>query len=205
MWAKNRGEAVVFVGGFLLPLAAFAAIAAVVAGRSPPAWDADVIRLADRHYDRPIVDALDFGLRLSIGVGAAICGGAVILLLRRSKNRDALLWALVVAGVVALDLALKGLFRRPSYGTHGGGYSFPSGNAMASAAIAAALVFTASARWRRRALVGGVAAVVAYGVTLVYSLWHYPSDIVAGWSLAVAWVTAVWLALRRTPPRERRR
>jgi undecaprenyl-diphosphatase len=46
--------------------------------------------------------------------------------------------------------------------------------------------------------------VIAYGGLLVFQLWHYPSDVMAGWCIALAWVTGVWLALRRAASRRLR-
>jgi membrane-associated phospholipid phosphatase len=96
-----------------------------------------------------------------------------------------------------LDPLLKSIFDRPPIGDLGGDYSFPSGNAMASVVIVGGMALSAAAPWRRRTLALGVPIIVGYGVVLVYQLWHYPSDVVAGWCIAVAWMTALWLALGR--------
>ena len=71
---------------------------------------------------------------------------------------------------------------------------------MGSMAILVALALTSSPRWRRRALIIGVPLLVAYGVGLVYAWWHYPFDVVAGWCIALAWVTGMWLAFHRLRP-----
>jgi len=99
--------------------------------------------------------------------------------------------------VPLLDVLLKEIFRRPALGGHEGSYAFPSGSAMGSAAIAAAIFIASSPRWRRRVLAVAVPVLVAYGALLVYAWWHYPTDVLAGWCIGVAWVTALWLAFCR--------
>ncbi len=195
--AQSRGEAVAFVGAFILPLGLFAVLAAGVAA-GEHGWDSDILRFSGRYYKPSIATPLEETLKISIGVGAAIVVAALVVLLVRKRRAQALFWALAVGGVVAFELPLKEIFRRPPIGDHGGGYSFPSGNAMASVAIVAVIALTSSGRWRKRTLAVGVPLVVAYGVILIYQWWHYPSDIVAGWCLALAWVTGLWLVLRRT-------
>jgi membrane-associated phospholipid phosphatase len=190
-------QAVALIGGLLLPLGVFAALAAAVAGQGARGWDRDILRVSDRYYNPSVAGPLEVTLKVGIGLGAAIAVGAVTMSLAKRKWGQALFWALAVGGVLAFDPLLKGIFDRPPIGNHGGGASFPSGNAMASLAIVTAIVLTSSPPWRRRALTVGVPMVVAYGVVLVYQFWHYPSDVVAGWCIAVAWMTALWLALGR--------
>jgi len=70
--------------------------------------------------------------------------------------------------------------------------SFPSGHAMMSAVIyltLGTLVAQLCPRWRERIYVVTVAAVLAVivGLTRVYLGVHYPSDVLAGWSVGLAW------------------
>jgi len=192
----SRGQLVAFVGALLLPLAVFGGLAAAV-GAGEYGWDSDIVRFSGRYYEPSIAAPLEETLTLSLGVGAAIVAAAIAVLLARRRLAHAFFLAIAVGGVIAVDLPLKEIIRRPPLGDHGGGYSFPSGHAMASVAIVAAVALTSSMRWRRRTLAVGVPVVIAYGVVLVYQWWHYPSDVVAGWCLALAWVTGLWLALRR--------
>jgi membrane-associated phospholipid phosphatase len=191
--ATRRDAAVALVGGILLLLGVFAALAE----RGGRGWDADILRFAESHYESSIVNALDVVIRVGIGLGAAIAVGAVAVLLAKRKPWQALFFVLAVGGAVASDLPLKDIFRRPAVGDDQGGYSFPSGTAMGAVVIVAAIVLTSSPQWRRRMLAAGVPFVIAYSAALVYAWWHYPSDVVAGWCLALAWVTGLWLALPR--------
>ena len=74
---------------------------------------------------------------------------------------------------------------------------FPSGHATASAGLAVAVVFLLWDHPQRRLIAAlGIASVCVYGVMLVATIWHSPSEVVGGWFLALAWVSGVWLGAR---------
>jgi undecaprenyl-diphosphatase len=190
--SRRSTDAALYVG-VLLPLCAFAVLAAAAA--TGEGWDADILRFSHHYYRQSIAGPLEETLKISMGVGAAIGVVAVVVLLAKKRRLHALFWVLAVGGVLILDLPLKEIFRRPFLDPHGGGYTFPSGNAMDSVAIVAAIALTIPARWRRVAIAAGVLFVIGYGAVLVYQWWHYPSDIVAGWCVALSWASGLWLAL----------
>jgi membrane-associated phospholipid phosphatase len=200
--ALSRTAGLAIIGGVLIPLGVFAALAAAVAGKGALGWDADILRLADRYYRPSAVSALSTALEVMVWLLAAIAATIVILLLRRRKLRHALFFTLAVGGVVALDPPLKELFHRPLWSPTGHdsgvGYAFPSGSAMASMAMVVSLALMSS-RWPRWTLAGGAFFLVTVGILLVYAWWHYPSDVVAGWCFALAWVTGLWLLFRVSP------
>jgi membrane-associated phospholipid phosphatase len=77
--------------------------------------------------------------------------------------------------------------------------SFPSGHGTAAAALAASLVVLLwSTRWRWLAVGAGVLFAVAVGLSRVYLGVHYPSDILASWSIAIGWVAVLTLVLPAT-------
>jgi membrane-associated phospholipid phosphatase len=195
--------AATFVGAVVFPLGLFAALAAAVTRRGAIHWDTEVLRFAEKQYESSIVNSLNVVLLGSLGLAVAIAAAAVIVLLTGRKTRFALFWAVAVGGVLALDVPLKDSFRRPELGGSGGGYSFPSGNAMASMAILVSVALTSSPRWRRWVIIVGAPVVVAYGAALVYAWWHYPSDVLAGWCIALAWTTGAWFVVLRHSPRRR--
>ena len=89
--------------------------------------------------------------------------------------------------------------------------SFPSGHAMMSAVIyltLGTLVAQLCPRWRERVYVMTVAGglTVLIGLTRLYLGVHYPTDVLAGWSVGLAWALASGLAARglRTRSRELR-
>jgi membrane-associated phospholipid phosphatase len=201
--APRRGGVAAFAGGVLLPLAIFAAFGVTVAGNGAQGWEAAMLDLTERQYRPWISSRLDLALELGRALAAAVLVGAVILLLTRRRGREALFCVLAVGGVLALDVPLKELFRRPSWAPpgyeDGTEYTFPSGHAMGSVAVLAALSLISKPRWSKPIIVVGLPLVVAVGAVLVYAWWHYPSDVVAGWCLALAWVTALWLVIRPRP------
>jgi len=86
--------------------------------------------------------------------------------------------------------------------------SFPSGHAMMSAVTyptLGTLLAQLCPRWRERVYVVTVAAVVAViiGLTRLYLGVHYPSDVLAGWSMGLAWALVSGLAARERRSRSR--
>lgn len=78
--------------------------------------------------------------------------------------------------------------------------SFPSGHAMMSALFyltLAAVIARLTDNSRLRAYVFGVAILIsaAVGLSRIFLGVHWPSDVVAGWALGVAWAALSWLAV----------
>jgi len=148
-----------------------------------------------------------------VTLAIAGAGGAAILL-----GRYPLAAGLAVAALgnsVTVDL-LKRVFDRPrpplAYFVETSG-SFPSGHAAISAAVWGYLFYML---WRLRRLDALSAALLAVtlafliGLSRLYLIEHYLSDVVNGWIVGGMWLligasVAEWLRLRRTaPPRLRR-
>ena len=124
-----------------------------------------------------------------------------LVLIWRVSRRSALFYTLAVGGAGAINQLAKILFarQRPAYMEFPAvytleSYSFPSGHAMVVLALFLTLYLIsrrllAPHRWR----IAAVAAllVVAVGFTRVYLGVHYPSDVIAGWSLGAFWVLGV--------------
>jgi undecaprenyl-diphosphatase len=86
--------------------------------------------------------------------------------------------------------------------------SFPSGHAMMSAVIyltLGTLLAQLCPRWRERIYVVSVAVVltVIVGLTRLYLGVHYPSDVLAGWSVGLAWALISELVARVLRSRSR--
>lgn len=183
---------------FLIAVSLFAAIAEAVTDHKTTAFD-DAILLGIHSIASPQLDMLvtiltQFGSL--IGVVALTAGIAGLFIVRREWRRTAML-LIVVGGASALNLILKLIFARtrPDLWTHlvtEVSYSFPSGHAMASMALAAGLVIALwRSRYRNIALIfGGVYALVV-AFTRLYLGVHFPTDIIAGWCISIAWALAV--------------
>lgn len=77
-------------------------------------------------------------------------------------------------------------------------WSFPSGHAMMTMAIFLALAVLVGRgikhrRIRISLIVTALTFSIAAGLTRVFLGVHYPSDVVAGWFLGIAWLAACWL------------
>lgn len=137
------------------------------------------------------------------GVGAL--GGIVfIALLVRKRFRWAMYLAFTAAGGGALDWELKRYFARarPAVAQmlkHASGYSFPSGHAMGSTVVFGAiayLVLRAHIRWRWKAAAIALATTLVVGVALsrVYLGVHWISDVGAGLTAGLLWLTMTTVA-----------
>ena len=125
----------------------------------------------------------------------------------KRRYRDALFFVLAVVGSLLVNLGAKNHFTRlrPELWTPIAPemtFSFPSGHAMGSATLATALLLLAwPTRWRWRVAVPALLFVLLVGMSRVYLGVHFPSDILAGWTAASAWVLAMhWLVAARAPP-----
>ena len=125
--------------------------------------------------------------------------------------------ALVLAGAVLLSWmsseTTKLLYgrERPDLVPHGAyvySGSFPSGHStMAAATFLTLAILIASLEPKRRtkALVYGLAllVLVTVGLSRVYLGVHWPSDVLAGWTLGAVWALLGWIVLRRIGGRTR--
>lgn len=127
----------------------------------------------------------------------------VVLLALLRKPREGLFAGIALAGSGLLNVAAKNYFgrERPTLWesiSPETTFSFPSGHAMGSMTLAAVLVLLAwRTRWRWWVLALMVPFVLMVGASRIYLGVHYPSDILAGWAAALAWVFGVYLVLFR--------
>lgn len=133
----------------------------------------------------------------------------VVLWLAQRRRWRTVLWVVVAAAVVSpLTSALKELVGRARPAFEGGGLeygslSYPSGHSSGVATLVTVVLVLAWPRLRagarRAAGLAGVALVVLVGLTRVWLGVHFPSDVVGGWSLGLAWSLGVALLLGGLP------
>ncbi len=76
-------------------------------------------------------------------------------------------------------------------------FAFPSGHATVSMTLVAALIIlTWGSRWNWLVALSGGSFVVAIAWTRLYLGVHFPSDILAGWLVSLAWAIGVALVIR---------
>ena len=174
-------------------------------------------------FDRPILDALHnhptpalcrlagwlSDLNGPVWWGAyALLAAFVIGLLAWRHYRGLGFFVVAVGGTMGLNLLAKHYFERlrPAF-YHQVCWeqahklpdaSFPSGHTMASVAFACAagiLLWRSRGRW----VAWGMGLAFALGVawSRVYLSEHFPSDVLAGWFAASAWIWSVYLVFSR--------
>jgi membrane-associated phospholipid phosphatase len=179
----------------------FGTMGALVARYGKAPFD-DPLLLALHRHATPPLDGLAVFFTIVGNTGPMITAGVLTtaVLARAGRRRDAWLFAAGLGGSMLLTQAIKFFVtrQRPALWVsirpeHT--FSFPSGHAMDTAALATALFFVLPRHRRLWALAPLFA--LAVGSARMYLGVHYPSDVLAGWSSAVGWVLLVQLVARR--------
>jgi undecaprenyl-diphosphatase len=153
--------------------------------------------------------ALTAAMRLITSLGSEyfLVPLAAFLVWRLEKRGERKTAYLLVAGILTAEAVLqllKVLIHRPRPEVFFGlvpaeTFSFPSGHAFVPAVYfwILANILEAGPWWRAAVVV----AAALLGFSRVYLGYHYPSDVVAGWALAVVWLM-LWaiVAARRAAP-----
>jgi undecaprenyl-diphosphatase len=150
----------------------------------------------------------------SFGVLALLITASVLFLLMARQRTDA--WTMLAStiGGIVVMLTLKAVLSRSRpdellRNVYVSTPSFPSGHAMMSTVTYLTLGAFMARELRSRTLkmyVMLLALVVAVlvGITRVYLGVHWPSDVLAGWSLGAGWALLCWTAAERAEKLRRR-
>ncbi|MDJ0391020.1 phosphatase PAP2 family protein [Roseomonas sp. E05] len=138
----------------------------------------------------------------------------VLYLALARKRAEALTLSASALGALALESGLKDGYGRPRpdlvpHAMRVFTASFPSGHATLSAAVfltVGALLARVQPDRRLKVYVSSVATLLALivGLSRVYLGVHWPTDVLAGWTLGAAWAAVCWataLWLERVNPR----
>lgn len=210
--ASERGALLLLAA---VAFAAFLAIASAVAAGSVHPFDvAGLYALRDpADAAKPFGPAWlqetvrDFTALGSNGIlSALVLAGSGFLALARQRDGAAFLLA-SFCGALGLDIAAKHWIERPRpdlvpHAARVFTSSFPSSHATVSAAACLAVaLLLAQARpallFKAFATAMALVFTVLIGANRVYLGVHWPTDILAGWALGVAWTALCWAALRR--------
>jgi len=137
-----------------------------------------------------------------VGILSAMTLASAGLLVLQKKHRAAMFILVAVGGGLLLSTLLKYGFDRPRpdlvpHGSHVYTASFPSGHSMMSAVtyltLGTLLARTISDRKVKIYLIViAIVVTASVGVSRVYLGVHWPSDVLAGWTLGACWAIACW-------------
>ena len=133
---------------------------------------------------------------------------AVTLFLALARRRiEAAILVVASVGAIGLELILKGWYDRPRpdlvpHAARVFTASFPSGHATMSAAVfltIGALLASTQPDPRIKLYIASLAVMLTtiVGVSRVYPGVHWPTDVLAGWTLGAAWAALCWAAAIR--------
>ncbi len=194
-------------GAVSAALLAYVALALAVARGASEQLDGPFQRVALAGRSEAVTSVVLFVTELGALWTLAALTLGIGLALWRVHRRSSLYLLLGAGGAGLLNLGAKWLAQRPRPSglslAEASGFSFPSGHAMASMGCFLALYFVTrrtrpGVQWV--VLAAALIATGAVGASRVYLGVHYPSDVLAGWSLGAAWVIALTAWYRREPP-----
>jgi undecaprenyl-diphosphatase len=198
---------------------AFAKFAGHVRSGSTQAFDDAVLRWMGQHRFPSLQPVILEITMLGTGTVVMMIVGVSALFLWLTKHRySALLLVIATAGAILLNNLLKLGFGRPrpqvfDWATNAVSWSFPSGHAMSATVVYSTVAYLA-ARLQRRFLhrfltmLTAALLIIVIGLSRVYLGVHYPSDVIAGMIIGIAWagfcmatLEAIQLYARNRAPR----
>lgn len=149
----------------------------------------------------------DFTALGGVAVMALLTFGVAGFLLLDRKKGAAVMVLVAVGGGLLLSSVLKHGFERPRpdlvpHGSYVYTSSFPSGHSTMAAATyltLGALLARVQARRRIKVFLLGFAILITLlvGISRVYLAVHWPTDVLAGWTLGGLWALICWLVARQ--------
>ncbi|MFB2835436.1 phosphatase PAP2 family protein [Floridanema evergladense] len=206
--AHWRGLLLLFLGVYL-PLQTFALLAIEVRVNTTGfPWDQPILlaihETSRRQLDILAVNLTKFG---SIKIVFPIVVLISLILLFQKRWRSFAFLVTTATGATIINRTAKEIMHRvrphlwdsPAPELD---YAFPSGHAMTSMTLVATLVIlTWGTIWCLPILILGSLFVFTIGWTRLYLGVHFPSDILAGWTVAIAWAIGVSLLIKPQLPK----
>lgn len=203
-WLKRRWQSLLsLILGVYLPLFIFVILAVQIwQQQGGLAWDVAIMTAihatSQTQLDAIATTLTKFGTRWGVIPASVVIS---LFLLYRNRWRSLTYFLITAVGCSLINPAAKASLHRvrPSLWEYPAlpDFSFPSGHAMSSMVFVVALsVLAWGTRWRNWVLGLGSVFVVAIGWTRLYLGVHYPSDVLAGWMLSLAWAIGVALVVK---------
>ncbi len=192
----NKYSWLIFIGAVssFIILALFVQENQILPGE--PSFLLTIHSLADSKLDQIILLVTNFGTKWGV-LPLTIIFALYFFVQKQWKSGLYLLTSMI--GCFLISYSTKIFFSRPrphlwelSYPLPAD-YSFPSGHALISLTFVVTLFLLFwSSRWRWLVgIIGGIFALVIASTRLYLGV-HFPSDILGGWLLAIAWTTTVY-------------
>lgn len=185
-------------GLFLIAAGLFGFVSTNVHQGDTLAFDQSVLRSINE-YSNGFLNTF-FLIVTEFGGVAAVTVTSFLLfgyLLYKKNKYGALLLAVGVGGASLINYIAKVTFERArpelwSQLITETTYSFPSGHAAGSSALAICIVALLwRTKWRIPAMIAAIVYIPLIGFSRMYLGVHYLTDVLAGWILSIAWVTIV--------------
>jgi len=188
---------------FWTPIILFAKLANEIIENDPVAFDEGILQWLHAQSS-PFLESVFFFFTTTGNVEFIVPIALLIfaVLMYKKQRLNALLFAFGVGGAALANLLLKFVFQRdrPAFWEsivieHG--YSFPSGHAMVSSALVLSLIVILwNTRWRIPTIIIGGFIALMIAMSRLYFGVHYPTDILAGWSVSLIWVSIVTIVVK---------
>lgn len=198
MWVKLAVGLVIII----LCVWVFGELADEVREQEPILFDEPILRFMQQYHSDWLTMLVKMMTNLGGIVGVSLLViAAMSLLWWRKRTQAVVMLGLGVSGAALINVVVKMIFARarPDLWEHlvvETFYSFPSGHAMASSALAFSVILIAwRTRWRWLAISLAMLYMIIIGATRLYLGVHYPSDVLAGWAISLAWVVFVAMVL----------
>lgn len=205
--ARWRGLLLLFWGVYL-PLQSFMILAVQIRKNADGfPWDNPILlAIHQRSTSRLDIVAVNLTKFGSIKIVGPIVVIILLILLWQKKWRSLTFVLTTALGAAIINHSAKEIMHRirphlwqppvPELD-----YAFPSGHAMTSMTLVVVLVIlTWGTIWCLPILIFGSLFVLAIGWTRLYLGVHFPSDILAGWAVSVAWAIGVSLLIKPQLP-----
>lgn len=205
LFSAIRRSLPIIILGIYFPLQIFALLALTLQAKNGIFdWDATFLltlhQTATPQQDQIASFLTNFGAIWGVAPFAFLVS---LILLIQKRWRSFLFWSITLLGSYLINLNLKVYLHRlrphlweSSYPPHLD-YGFPSGHSMASMTFTVALLILMwKTPWRNLIAVLGSLFVVAIAWTRLYLGVHYPSDILGGWMLSIAWALGITLIIQ---------